>query len=284
MSKAEEVVAIAKGEIGAPYVFGARGGLCTPQNRKDRVRSDHPTIVSKCQVLSKKKKNCDKCKYQGRRMYDCRGFTYWVLKQVGITISGAGATSQYNTKSNWAAQGPVSEMPKDKICCVFKYYGGCMQHTGFYIGNGQVIDCSGEVGVRKLTSAWNYYAIPKGLYEEGESITDVNTPTVEPVLKRGSAGADVTALQTLLTNLGYDLGVVDGIFGRKTTLAVKKFQKDKGLKADGVVGPLTWDALKAAKLPETPATKYKVTIGGLSKEEAAALAAKYPAAIVVAVK
>ena len=35
-----------------PYVFGAWGECCTPANRKRRAREDHPTIVSKCQVLN----------------------------------------------------------------------------------------------------------------------------------------------------------------------------------------------------------------------------------------
>lgn len=286
MSKAEDVVRIAMGEIGAPYVYGARGGLCTPKNRKARARDDYPTIISKCQVLSGKKSSCDGCKYKGMRMYDCRGFTHWVLRQVDITISGAGATSQYNDKSNWARQGVIAQMPRDKVCCVFKYSGGKMQHTGLYMGNGQIIDCSGEVTVRKkIVSSWTHYAIPKGLYsEEDLSMIDVNTPPAYPTLKRGSAGDDVAVLQTKLAQLEYDPGKVDGIFGSKTQLAVKKFQKDFGLKVDGIVGEQTWGALLNTPAPEMPGTKYKVTIGGLTKDQATELAKKYPAAVVVALK
>jgi peptidoglycan hydrolase-like protein with peptidoglycan-binding domain len=35
----------------------------------------------------------------------------------------------------------------------------------------------------------------------------------------------------------------DGAFGQKTEGAVKTFQRDKGLVADGVVGPKTWERL-----------------------------------------
>jgi murein L,D-transpeptidase YcbB/YkuD len=49
-----------------------------------------------------------------------------------------------------------------------------------------------------------------------------------------------------LYRLGYDPGAQDGVFGRRTESAVKQFQGDKGLAADGIVGPQTWAALEAA--------------------------------------
>lgn len=53
-------------------------------------------------------------------------------------------------------------------------------------------------------------------------------------IKKGSTGDDVKTLQSALHL------VTDGIFGRITEEAVKDFQKKNGLKADGVVGDLTW--------------------------------------------
>jgi len=64
-----------------------------------------------------------------------------------------------------------------------------------------------------------------------------------PLLKNGSKGEVVTYLQQLLDQLGCDPGGVDGIFGPNTERAVKEFQTNQGLAADGVVGPKTWAAL-----------------------------------------
>lgn len=65
---------------------------------------------------------------------------------------------------------------------------------------------------------------------------------VKPVLKRGAKGNDVKKLQELLNKQGYELKV-DGKFGELTESAVKDFQKNKGLKIDGIVGNKTWNLL-----------------------------------------
>lgn len=56
-------------------------------------------------------------------------------------------------------------------------------------------------------------------------------------------GDDVRQLQERLLELGYDLGRADGIFGRRTAAALANFQREVGLVADGVCGPLTMAAL-----------------------------------------
>ena len=63
------------------------------------------------------------------------------------------------------------------------------------------------------------------------------------VLKNGSKGDIVKLIQQILNKLGYNCGKADGKFGDKTEEAVKAFQKAKGLKQDGKVGPKTWKAL-----------------------------------------
>lgn len=63
------------------------------------------------------------------------------------------------------------------------------------------------------------------------------------VLRRGSFGDAVGDLQTLLNDKGYQV-TVDNDFGPATELAVILFQRDKRLKADGIVGEKTWKALR----------------------------------------
>lgn len=73
-----------------------------------------------------------------------------------------------------------------------------------------------------------------------------------PTLRYGSQGASVKTLQKNLVDAGYNIGKsgVDGIFGKDTRSAVKKYQSSMKLDNDGVVGKLTWGSF-APKAPST---------------------------------
>ena len=84
------------------------------------------------------------------------------------------------------------------------------------------------------------------------------TPTPAPVeaktyttLRKGDEGPDVVTLQQALAELGYLTGAADGNFGTGTQTAVKKFQEDNNLDADGIAGKMTQEAL-FAKSSVTP--------------------------------
>jgi peptidoglycan hydrolase-like protein with peptidoglycan-binding domain len=62
----------------------------------------------------------------------------------------------------------------------------------------------------------------------------------EPVLSKGSTDPAVRDLQAALQALGQDPGPIDGIFGGKTESAVKKFQQQRGIAVDGIVGRVSW--------------------------------------------
>lgn len=156
--------------VGWPYVFGAWGADCTTAERKKRYRDSHPTIYSKCQVLrsSNPKPSCAGCQWfpggERVRCYDCRGFTDWCLKQVGIDLVGEGATSQWNTASNWSAKGEVKDgIPADTLVCLFKANGNKMEHTGLGL-NGETVECSNGVEYHeKMASKWTHWAVPCGI-------------------------------------------------------------------------------------------------------------------------
>ena len=267
--------------VGWPYVFGDRGQNCTPANRRTAYNrtsagKDKDNIKNKCKNFEGGG-TCSGCKWfpENKRVrdFDCRGFTYWVLKAVfGWELKGAGCTSQWNEEKNWKAKGSIADgIPQDVIVCLFyhsKTNPKVMEHTGLYY-NGETCECSN--GVQHFTSLnkkWDSWAVP--VCVSG----DIPTPSY-PILRKGSKGTYVTLLQTQLMNRGYSLPKygADGSFGNETLTAVKQFQSDNGLTADGVVGEKTWAALESAT--EKKKT-YKVVIPNRTKEEAEALLKQYP--------
>lgn len=66
-------------------------------------------------------------------------------------------------------------------------------------------------------------------------------PADGPIIRVSAAPEKV---QTALQSAGYYKGNVDGKAGAKTREAIAQFQRDRGLKADGVVGKATWAELK----------------------------------------
>lgn len=247
----EKILQAAESQLGSPYVFGAWGNECTPSLRRRYAdyNPEHEENIRKgCQVLNGSGSSCEGCKWQGRLAFDCRGFTHWCLLQGGINIQGGGATSQYNTVSNWMERGEVASMP-DVLCCVFKRSsdGKTMMHTGLHVGGGRIIHCS--LGVQQGTVSepgWTHYAVPAGLYTAEEVAAARRVERVE-TLRKGSTGEAVREAQEALAALGYDVGAIDGVYGTKTIAAVKEFQADKGLTVDGVCGAATWAALKGAQ-------------------------------------
>ena len=64
------------------------------------------------------------------------------------------------------------------------------------------------------------------------------------LLGRGSKGPEVMELQKGLAQLGYVVGTADGKYGSKTETAIRRFQKERGLRVDGLAGTQTIKELK----------------------------------------
>lgn len=90
------------------------------------------------------------------------------------------------------------------------------------------------------------------LDSEGNTL-GIGTVPPDAVLRQGTSGQNVITLQYLLNVIseyypGIPAPAQDGIFGNGTRQAVTAFQRAMDLNADGIVGPLTWQALYDAYL------------------------------------
>lgn len=136
-------------------------------------------------------------------------------------------------------------------------------HVGIYIGDGKAVECTPAwkngvqvtdvLNVKSGTGhKWTKHGkLPYVTYEASEApavsvapavTTEVKSVSEIPVLKKGSQGKSVKALQVLLIGYGYSCGSygADGDFGEATGSALEKYQKDNGLEADRSCGPKTW--------------------------------------------
>lgn len=266
------IINAAEACLGWPYVWGAVGSECTPSRRQYYAGRDvcpegeKKVIISGCQALNGSGKSCGGCVYYPDNMRtlcsDCQGFVKNICGRVGISFSGGGCTSMWNGSGNWERKGTRDTLP-EQLCCVFwqdQKDPAKMRHIGFYVGNGMMIHCSGSVKKEKLSSRVTHWAIPKGL-SGAMPIID------KPTLRRGASGAEVMLMQSLLIRAGYNLDPygADGKYGAKTEAAVKAYQRDNQLTADGICGQRTWS--KLLEVEEKPAGKlYTITIPHCTKD------------------
>ena len=247
------VVNAAEACMGWPYVWGAVGADCNPSKRAYYAErsvcpaGERTQIYKTCQYYTstgeKSGKSCGGCTYYPDNMRtlcnDCQGFCKNIFSRVGITLPGAGATSMYADSSAFTEKGKIANMP-NVVCLVFMQNGEKMSHVGIHVGDGQIIHCSGTVKRGKTTDrGWREY---------------------------------VTVLQTMLIQRGYSVVATgaDGKYGTNTFNAVKQFQKDSGLVADGICGKNTWCALESGEVD-----KYTVTIQHVSKTVAESIVKTY---------
>lgn len=178
--------------------------------------------------------------------------------------AGAGclySAQYYKGAGRWHTTDP---QPGDQI--FFTYSPGEYSHTGIVesVQNGTVTTIEGNTSDQVARRQYSVgssviagYGRPKwelatGSSGGGSTPSPTPTPTPSPsqgtlpegfsrILKKGMKGTDVYAMQRMLEDLGYDLGKwgADGEFGSDTYNAVKAFQKDYGLLADGEAGENT---------------------------------------------
>ena len=159
--------------IGDGYIYGAKGQTATVDFINQQM-DQYPEYV-KYDIVQK---------WIGRKVWDCATLVRFAMKEVGISMV-SGATSQWN-KTDWMKKGTIGSLPKDKICCLYRWTGSVMQHTGVYLGNGYFIDARGSsTGVIKTKLEkypWTHGGIPDGLYNEKE-LAEEKPATPQEVLK-----------------------------------------------------------------------------------------------------
>ena len=280
------------------YIWGQAGDEWTAAKQKQKVNY----MVSKYGTTWQKNSEAKDDDYYraaligdkwiGHKVADCSGLFRWALAKHKIYVahsSNAIYLSYCSAKGTLSNGRRTDGKPLKPGTAVFVYdpkKKNPYKHIGLYIGGSKVIEAQGtDAGVctsNISASKWTHWGELKNVSYEHE---DSGLPDVviwHPTIRRGSKGKDVTDAQTILYNLGYNLGScgIDGDFGRATENAVKAFQRDHKLTVDGVIGPMTWDALeKATSIPVTD-KKYTVCIRNLDKTQADALANNYPGATI----
>ena len=100
---------------------------------------------------------------------------------------------------------------------------------------------------------------PKPPGTKPEKPIEKPVPTVKSTVRKGDKNEYVEILIKALHEMGYYHGKMDDYFWTATDAAVRKFQRDKGLKADGIVGPKTWASIEKAYDARKLRTKVKDT-------------------------
>ena len=228
------------------YIWGAAGETWT-QSKQDAATRDMTIKYGQ--------------KWVGKRVADCSGLFSWAFKSLGGYMYHGSNTMW---KKYCVTKGVLNGTKRDdgealkpgSAVFMCKKNSTDYYHVGLYIGDDKVIEAKGTrygVVTSKL-STWTHWAELKGVSYSGIASLDILYAELgQRTLKRTSPcmeGEDVKKLQTKLNSLGYSCGSADGVFGLKTELALKRFQRDNNLEDDGIFGPASLAAINSAAVPD----------------------------------
>ena len=230
------------------YIWGTAGEKWTAEKQKELEKTTDANRAQGRQYGSK---------WIGHRVADCSGLFSWAFRQLGGSIYHGSDTMyrKYCVNKGELSKGKRTDRGTLKPgTAVFVWNGSNYSHVGLYAGGGIVIEAMSTlkgVTTTKVTAGkWTHWGEVTGVDYAGDNAelrmqnAELNAEN-RLTIRRGSKGETVAEMQGVLERLGYDLGScgVDGDFGRMTEKAVKAFQKDHGLKTDGICGPKTWKEL-----------------------------------------
>lgn len=135
------------GSTGGNTGGGNTGGNTKPSGNEATDSADSSKVAKFIEVAKSKLG----CKYvlgaKGPDTFDCSGFVYWCLKQVGVNQA-------YMTSAGWKATTKypiVTKMSDLEKGDVISYEG----HVGIYIGGNQMIDASSSEGKIRITNIYS---------------------------------------------------------------------------------------------------------------------------------
>jgi cell wall-associated NlpC family hydrolase len=209
------------------YVWGAQGQK-KPTITEVWIRKREKTKRNADRAIAHWKKEVREGYGDVLRAFDCSGLgTFFFLKHnlIDHDVNADGLRKLCREIGR-------SELREGDM--TFRMSGGRAVHVGYAINHDRVIEAKGrDVGVvESKVSGWDRFGRPPFFESRELRLT-------HPYMR----GEDVRQLQIALREHGFDPGQTDGIFGKKTERAVKRFQRSCGLKVDGIAGKNTFFAL-----------------------------------------
>lgn len=191
------------------------------------------------------------------------------IAAIANAIAKKGGSSSSSSSSTTASSGTtlklnsqgdrVSQLQRDLTTLGYYYaditgnFGSKTEAAVKAFQKAKGLTADGVAGSKTLAAIESAVASAGGSSSSGSSSASG--------MKLGTTSDAVRDLQTDLTTLGYYYGDITGHFGSMTEKAVEKFQKAKGLTADGVVGTKTLEAIASALKNSGSSSASSSTVG-----------------------
>ena len=192
---------------------------------------------------------------------DCSSLVIHAAQEAGFSTGGATYTGNMRAAfaaNGWQVLSPGTTLVAGDILLndynhVAVYVGGGLLSEAAIDERGQIVGGQSGDQTGNETRTRSYYDYPwKCVLRYG----GVGAPSSTYPYNPGGYGWEyVTVVQRLLQAAGSKYEAMlrpdgaDGVLGEKTFAAIKEFQKDQGLMVDGIPGPRTLQALRAASQP-----------------------------------
>lgn len=195
-------------------------------------------------------KNPNNYDFGGNGVAYCAMFVSWCLNKAGVTCKGF--PGAYCPSIHHKQHLTASQLRRGDIVLFDWNDDGTDDHVGIVLSNDgkNITTIEGNTNNGKVCNRTRAYnTICGGIRPnyDGQTASSVTSGAQAQEVAdskcpcKGWKGSEVTKLQKALVALGYSVGFasIDGDFGKDTDSAVRKFQQDNGLEADGIVGPKT---------------------------------------------